>query len=192
MKKVNQELEEQIMELKEDKQSQDERFEKIQNNNNLLENKLVQIQKEASRLSGKQIQVEEEETNTNSVPTTVQKKSIQQKNKQQELLIDSRITKCILTNDKVKMNINRGDMISEEKEQKLKKLSKIEKFHPTKRSTNNSHKDRPRMDDFTNDATIFWGICNSYRFVSSNSVVTNTKIKKMSLQTRHQIKRCLL
>ena len=42
-KKVNQELEEQIEKLKEDKQSQDERFEKIQNNINLLENKLVQI-----------------------------------------------------------------------------------------------------------------------------------------------------
>ena len=43
MKKVNQEPEEQIEKLKEDKQSQDERFEKIQNSNNLLENKLVQI-----------------------------------------------------------------------------------------------------------------------------------------------------
>ena len=74
LKKVNQELEDQIEKLKEDKQSQDEMFEKIHNNNNLLENKLVQIQKEASRLSRKQILIEEEETNTNSVPITVQKK----------------------------------------------------------------------------------------------------------------------
>ena len=73
LKKINQELEEQIEKLKEDKQSQDERFEEIQNNNNLLENKLVQIQKEASRLSGKLIANEEEEANTNSVPITVQK-----------------------------------------------------------------------------------------------------------------------
>ena len=48
MRNLNQELEEQIKKLKDDKQSQDERFEKIQNNNNLLENKLVQIQNEAS------------------------------------------------------------------------------------------------------------------------------------------------
>jgi len=41
MKKVNQELEEQIEKLKEYEQSQDERFEKIQNNNNILENKLI-------------------------------------------------------------------------------------------------------------------------------------------------------
>ena len=38
---LNQELEEQIKKLKEDKQSQNESFEKIQNNNNLLGNKLV-------------------------------------------------------------------------------------------------------------------------------------------------------
>ena len=73
MKKVNQELEEQIEKLKEDKQSQDKKFEKIQNNNNILENKLVQIQKKASRLSGKQAQVEEEKTNTNLVLVIVQK-----------------------------------------------------------------------------------------------------------------------
>ena len=73
MKKVNQELEEQIEKLKKDKQSQEKRFEEIQNNNNLLQNKLVQIQKEASRLSRKLIAVEEEEANTNSVPITVQK-----------------------------------------------------------------------------------------------------------------------
>ena len=72
-KKVNQELEEQIEKLKEDKQSEDERFEKIHNNNNLLENKLVQIQKKASTLSRTLIPVEEEETNTNLVPITVQK-----------------------------------------------------------------------------------------------------------------------
>ena len=48
MKKVNQELEEQIEKLKRDKKSQDERCEKIQSNNNLLENKVAQIQKEAS------------------------------------------------------------------------------------------------------------------------------------------------
>ena len=46
LRNLNQELEEQIKKLKDDKQSQDERFEKIQNNNNLLENKLVQIKKE--------------------------------------------------------------------------------------------------------------------------------------------------
>ena len=57
----NQELEEQIKELKEDKKSQVERFKKIQSNNTLLENKLEQIQKEASRFSGKQIQVKEQE-----------------------------------------------------------------------------------------------------------------------------------
>ena len=51
MRNLNQELEEQIKKLKDDKQSQDERFEKIQNNNNLFGNKLVQIQKEASKLS---------------------------------------------------------------------------------------------------------------------------------------------
>ena len=73
LRNINQELEERIKKLKEDKQSQDKRFEKIQNNNNLLENKLVQIQKEASRLSGKQIQVEKENTNTNLVPVTVPK-----------------------------------------------------------------------------------------------------------------------
>ena len=72
MKKVNQELEEQIEKLKKDKQSQDERLEEIQNNNNLLENKLVQIQKEASRLSEKLIAVEEEEAITNLVPITIQ------------------------------------------------------------------------------------------------------------------------
>ena len=73
MKKVNQELEEQIEKLKRDKQSQDKRFEEIQNNNNLLENKLAQSHKEASRLSRKVIPIEEEETNTNSIPVTVQK-----------------------------------------------------------------------------------------------------------------------
>ena len=41
LRKLSQELEEQIKKLKEDKQSQDERFKKIQNNNNILENKLV-------------------------------------------------------------------------------------------------------------------------------------------------------
>ena len=61
MRNLNQELEEQIKKLKEDKKSQDDRFEKIKSNNNRLENKVAQIQKEASILSGKQIQVEEEE-----------------------------------------------------------------------------------------------------------------------------------
>ena len=39
----NEELDEQIEKLKEDKKSQDSRFEKIQSNNNLLGNKVVQI-----------------------------------------------------------------------------------------------------------------------------------------------------
>ena len=39
MKKVNQELEEQIEKLKYDKHSQDKMFDKIHNNNNLLEKK---------------------------------------------------------------------------------------------------------------------------------------------------------
>ena len=34
---------------------------------------------------------------------------------------------------------------------------------------------------------FFLGICNSYRFVSSSVTITNTKIKKMSLQTRNQM-----
>ena len=57
---LNQELEEQIKELKENKKSQVKRFEKIQSKNILLENKLEKIQKEASILSGKQIQVKEQ------------------------------------------------------------------------------------------------------------------------------------
>ena len=76
LKKLNQELEELIKKLKDDKLLQNERFKKIHNNNNPLGNNLVQIQKiqkEASRLSGKQIQVEKEETNTNSVFVTVLK-----------------------------------------------------------------------------------------------------------------------
>ena len=51
LKNLNQELEKQIKNLKEEKNSQDERFEKIQSKNNILENKIAQIQKEASRLS---------------------------------------------------------------------------------------------------------------------------------------------
>ena len=47
---LNQALEKQVDNLKEEKMLQDERFEKIQSKNNLLENKKRQIQKEASRL----------------------------------------------------------------------------------------------------------------------------------------------
>ena len=83
-----------------------ERLKKIQSNNTLLENKLEKIQKESSRLSSKQIQVKEQE-------------AAQVKNKQQKILIDTQTIKIILTNDRVKMNINRGVMISEEKEQKM-------------------------------------------------------------------------
>ena len=43
LRNLNQELEEQIKELKEEKNSQVEKFEKIQSNNTLLENKLEQI-----------------------------------------------------------------------------------------------------------------------------------------------------
>ena len=57
LRNLNQQLEEQIKELKEDKKSQVERFEKIQSNNTLSENKLEQIQKEYFRLLGKLIQV---------------------------------------------------------------------------------------------------------------------------------------
>ena len=57
LRNLNQELEEQIKELKEDKKSQVERFEKIQSNNTLLENKLEHIQKEVSKTLGKQIQL---------------------------------------------------------------------------------------------------------------------------------------
>ena len=56
---LNQELEKQVVKLKEDKKSQDEMFEKIESKNNLLENTIVQIQKEASRLSINQSHVEE-------------------------------------------------------------------------------------------------------------------------------------
>ena len=73
LRNLNQELEEQIKKLKEDKKAQDNRFEKIQSNNNLLENKVAQFQMEASRHSGRQIQVEEEEINTNSIFVTLQK-----------------------------------------------------------------------------------------------------------------------
>ena len=67
---LNQELEDQIKELKEDKKSQVERFEKIQSNNTLLENKLEQIQKEASRLSGKHIPFKEQEATPLKKQTT--------------------------------------------------------------------------------------------------------------------------
>ena len=50
---LNQELEEQIKELKEEKKLQVESLEKIQSNNTLLEKKLEKMQKEASRLSQK-------------------------------------------------------------------------------------------------------------------------------------------
>ena len=119
---LNQELEEQIKELKEDKKSQVERFEKIQSNNTLLENKLEQIQKKASRLSGKQIQVKEQEA------TPVKKK-------QQKLFIDTQTIKIILTNDRVKMNINEGVMISEEKEHKMDKLN-IKQEIPSNKAIN--------------------------------------------------------
>ena len=57
LRNLNQELEEQIKDLKEDKKSQLEKFEKIQSNNILLKNKLQQLQKEVSKLSPKHIQV---------------------------------------------------------------------------------------------------------------------------------------
>jgi len=88
-------------------------------------NKLVQIQKEASILSRKRIQVEKKKRNTNLVLVTVQKKvNPTEKNKQQELLIDTQLTKSILTKERVKMNKNRGVMISAEKEHKMNKLSR--------------------------------------------------------------------
>ena len=99
LRNFNQELDEQIKKLKDDKQLQDGRFENIQNNNNLLENKLVQIQKEASRLSEKQIQVEE----VKEVLFAVKK----EEKKQHMHLIDIQIIIIILTNDRVKMNIQR-------------------------------------------------------------------------------------
>ena len=110
LRNINQQLEEQIKELKRNKKSQVERFKKIQSNNTLLENKLEQIQKEASRFSSKQIQVKYQET------TPIKK--------QQKLLINTQTIKIILTNDRVKMNINGGVMISEEKKNKMNKLNK--------------------------------------------------------------------
>ena len=59
LKRVNQELLEQIKKLREVEKVQEEKFKKIQYDNKLLENKLEQILKEASRLSVKQIQVGE-------------------------------------------------------------------------------------------------------------------------------------
>ena len=100
-----------MKELKGDKKSQVERFEKIHSNNTLLENKLEQIQKEASRLLGKQIQVKEQE----ATPIKI---------KQQKLFIDTQTIKIILTNNGVKININEGVMILEEKEHKMNKLSR--------------------------------------------------------------------
>ena len=63
LKRVNQELLEQIKKLKEDEKSQEERFKMIQYDNKLLENKLEQTLKEASRISVKQIQIGEQEVN---------------------------------------------------------------------------------------------------------------------------------
>ena len=57
-------------------------------------------------------------------PSQLETKSIQQKNKQQELLIDTQITESILTNNRVKMNINKGVIISKAKEQKIDNLSR--------------------------------------------------------------------
>ena len=77
-----------------------------------MENKVAQIQNEASRLSGKQIQVEEEEKIQIQSSSQFKRKSIQQKNKQQKLLIDTPIINFILTNDGVKMNIHKRVMFS--------------------------------------------------------------------------------
>ena len=137
MKKVNQELDEQIEKLKEDKQSQDERFEKIQNNNNLLEDKLVQIQKEASRLSRKLIPVEEEETNANLVPIIVQKEVNPAEKQATRTSYRHPNYKSILTNDRVKMNINKGVINSEVKEHKIYNLSKKREYLSNKMINNN-------------------------------------------------------
>ena len=95
-----------------------ERFKNSQNNNNLLGNKLVQIQKEASRLYEKKFKLRKKKQIQIRSPSQFRRKSIQQKNKQQEVLIDTQITKSILTNDRVKMNINRAVMIAKEKNTK--------------------------------------------------------------------------
>ena len=95
LRTLNQEQEERIKKLKEDKQSQDER-----KHPNSLKNKFKLRKK-------KQIKIRS--------PSQFKRKSIKQKNKQQELFIDTQITKNILTNDRIKMNKKRGDIISEEK-----------------------------------------------------------------------------
>lgn len=73
LKNHNQELMEQIKQLKDDK-SQEENFKKLQNDNKLLENKLEQIQQEASRLSRVTLVVEKG-TNTDPIHITTQEVS---------------------------------------------------------------------------------------------------------------------
>ena len=148
LRNFNQELEEQIKKLKEDKQSKDESFEKIQNNNNLLENKLVQIEKEASKLSGKQIQVEKEERNTNSVPVTVQKEVNPSEKQTTRTPYRHPIRKSILTNDRVKMNINREVMISDAKKHKIYNLNKKMKIYLARQPIFNFDESKYWMDNF--------------------------------------------
>ena len=52
------------------------------------------------------------------------KKSIQQKNEQSKLFIDTPIIKVILTNDRVKMNRNKEVMISYAEEHKIYNLNR--------------------------------------------------------------------
>ena len=63
LKRVNQELLEQIKKLREDEKSQEEKFKKIEQDNKLLENILEQTLKEASRLLVKQIQIGKQAVN---------------------------------------------------------------------------------------------------------------------------------